>query len=227
MARPANPNLRDALIAAARAEFAEQGLEKARVEDITRRAGASKGAFYLHFQSKDEVFELVARGFIDGLVHGLWTADELSCGTERLPTAELLRRELEHDLVLMRFLWDERDVFRMIMEGSVGTPLHARLRNALVQGMLDHFASAFQRHAELGCGPRLDPNALSLVLTGSLLMVMWQMVQRAVPDDFRTVSITVRRLFTSGAYPPDLAAAMSLALEQVIADLRVEEAEAV
>src|SRR5258706_12730657 len=62
MARPADPNAKEALVAAARAEFARRGLVSARIEDITAACGLSKGAFYLHFKSKEALFgELVAR----------------------------------------------------------------------------------------------------------------------------------------------------------------------
>src|SRR3954465_10315856 len=62
MSRPADPNAKDSLIAAARREFARRGLKGARIEDITARCGLSKGAFYLHFASKEALFkELVSR----------------------------------------------------------------------------------------------------------------------------------------------------------------------
>src|SRR5437660_856533 len=56
MARPADPNAKEALMAAARAEFARRGLRGARIEDITAACGLSKGAFYLHFESKEALF---------------------------------------------------------------------------------------------------------------------------------------------------------------------------
>src|SRR5437762_13262923 len=64
MARPADPNAKEALVTAARAEFARKGLRGARVEDITSACGLSKGAFYLHFESKEALFgELVEKFF--------------------------------------------------------------------------------------------------------------------------------------------------------------------
>src|SRR5205807_6529729 len=64
MARPADPHARDALIAAARAEFARRGLRGARIEDITAACGLSKGAFYLHFESKEGLFKLLVDQFL-------------------------------------------------------------------------------------------------------------------------------------------------------------------
>ncbi|GIM45768.1 putative HTH-type transcriptional regulator YwcC [Collibacillus ludicampi] len=36
--------------------FAEKGYEKASLDDIAREAGYTKGAFYIHFSSKEELF---------------------------------------------------------------------------------------------------------------------------------------------------------------------------
>ena len=47
------------LLAAARAAFAEGGLEGARVDDIARRAGANKQLVYHYFGSKDGLYTAV------------------------------------------------------------------------------------------------------------------------------------------------------------------------
>src|SRR3990170_2446043 len=43
------------LLAAARRVFAERGYLNASVDDIARAAGCSKGAYYFHFASKEDV----------------------------------------------------------------------------------------------------------------------------------------------------------------------------
>lgn len=46
------------LIDAALAEFADHGLDGARIDGIVRRAGVSKQLFYYYFESKAEIYEL-------------------------------------------------------------------------------------------------------------------------------------------------------------------------
>ena len=46
---------RDRIFATALALFAEYGFNRVTVEDITLRAGVSKGAFYTHFRSKETI----------------------------------------------------------------------------------------------------------------------------------------------------------------------------
>ncbi len=44
------------LLAAAEKTFARDGFEAARLEDIARMAGYTRGAFYAHFNSKEDIF---------------------------------------------------------------------------------------------------------------------------------------------------------------------------
>jgi AcrR family transcriptional regulator len=67
VARPTRPDTHQALLEAARVEFSRRGLERARVEDIARRAGISKGAFYLHFRTKDDAFNELLHRFLGAL----------------------------------------------------------------------------------------------------------------------------------------------------------------
>ena len=49
------------IIAAALGVFAERGFAAARLDDIARRAGVSKGALYLYFETKEDLFRAVVR----------------------------------------------------------------------------------------------------------------------------------------------------------------------
>ena len=57
------PALRiEQILDAALLEFSERGFQSARMDDIARRCGLSKGGLYAHFKSKDDLFEsLLAR----------------------------------------------------------------------------------------------------------------------------------------------------------------------
>jgi AcrR family transcriptional regulator len=51
-------------LAAALELFIERGYAATRLEDVAKRAGASKGTLYLYFSGKDELFKAVIRGGI-------------------------------------------------------------------------------------------------------------------------------------------------------------------
>ena len=68
----------DEILDAALSVFAEQGFTAARVEDIARRAGLSKGAVYLYFPSKEAMLNAlveqsaVGSGCCGVCRHGRW-----------------------------------------------------------------------------------------------------------------------------------------------------------
>lgn len=49
----------DEIVSAALAVFAEKGFAAAKLDDIARRAGVSKGAVYLYFETKEDIFRAV------------------------------------------------------------------------------------------------------------------------------------------------------------------------
>lgn len=65
---------REALLVAALALFAEQGLSGPSLDAICKRAGFTRGAFYVHFESREAlivaVVERVMGGFIDAIIAG-------------------------------------------------------------------------------------------------------------------------------------------------------------
>src|SRR3954454_3129836 len=118
MARPADPNARAALVTAARAEFARRGLVGARIEDITAACGLSKGAFYLHFESKEALF--------GDLVHA-FQARMAVCSTER---TEAVRKFVEeHGAV------EARDVAQNSARYQQLIALDVRLDHATLEAM--------------------------------------------------------------------------------------------
>ena len=47
------------IVSAALAVFAEKGFAAAKLDEIARRAGVSKGALYLYFETKEDLFRAV------------------------------------------------------------------------------------------------------------------------------------------------------------------------
>ncbi len=58
---------REKLLQSALTVFATHGYERATVDEIVRDAGFSKGAFYVHFESKEDLFWAMLEGRIDYL----------------------------------------------------------------------------------------------------------------------------------------------------------------
>lgn len=62
------PSTREILLASALHLFERNGYPRTSVEDIVDRANLTKGAFYHHFDSKEEVLEIIHNDYVDSQI---------------------------------------------------------------------------------------------------------------------------------------------------------------
>lgn len=97
---------RSSILAAAREVFAQKGLANGTVDEIAQRAEVSKGAVYLYFRSKEELYLSVMNEGMDILIGRLVSARDLS-----LPADEALKRMAQ---AYYQFYLDYPDYFRIM-----------------------------------------------------------------------------------------------------------------
>ncbi|WNG33179.1 helix-turn-helix transcriptional regulator [Archangium violaceum] len=216
MARPADPHARAALIAAARAEFVKKGIRGARIEDITAACGLSKGAFYLHYSSKEALFGEVVGEFTEAMnqviVHRLKATDQFLAEhgvleardvAERSARYELLvKLNAESDLNLLELMWAYRDVMNVLIRGSQGTDFES-----LVWGMVDRetarVSQEFHRlQAAHACRPDVPPEVIGSLIVGTYLLLAQQMSQMEQKPDLAAWANSIHRLIREGSLPP-------------------------
>jgi AcrR family transcriptional regulator len=112
MSRVADPKAKIMLLRAAEEVFAEKGLTGAKVEEIARRAGVSKGAFYLHFESKETALKHLLESFL-ARCKSFFAPPAAYPGLPEDP-ADLLDFTLERDVQIYEFLWQNRAFMRML-----------------------------------------------------------------------------------------------------------------
>lgn len=210
MARRADPEARKRLLAACRAAFAQSGVDAGRIEDICRAAGVSKGAFYLHFESKEAaVAALVAEFFavIADLSQERSEAHAELRNRLGAPTPEDWRHrtprlrcyaELDHDHTVrsLRAMWRHRDVLRMILESG---PQRADLVDRFL-GIARRDVAAELELAMAGGGLRddLDRELVSELLLGMYLQLGRRMVRSETRPDLEQWARTVDSLLLEG-----------------------------
>lgn len=201
MARAANPNLQPALIEAAVAVFAERGLEAAKVSDITERAGVSKGAFYLHFESKEALFEQICRGFLEMIVQRLHSHEMVMCDLS-LSAAEMFERLGQADEALLDLFWQHRQPLKMILQGAIGTSsawLADEFIDAIEAVMLQ---TVSRHHAQSGMPAPFQPEFMAAVATGLVVMYARKLVRLNERPALGQDISQFRRLMTVGALLP-------------------------
>lgn len=112
MSRSADPKAKLALLRAAEQAFAQRGIAGARVEDIAKVAGLSKGAFYLHFESKEAALEQIVQTWLARCA-SLFAEPSDYPDTPVDPDA-VLDFCIERDVQLWEFLWQTRTTMRIL-----------------------------------------------------------------------------------------------------------------
>ena len=197
MARAANPFLPQQLMTAAAAVFAEHGLAHARVADITARAGTSKGAFYLHFASKEALYVAIARDFLADVIAQLERFDEVAyLGL----TPAALDRLAELDTAFCDFLWDRRQPLAMVLEGAAGTPC-AFLSDEFLDSIQTHMRQSMQRQQDKlpsEFAAAIDPDFGAMLATGIIFMSARRMARSAAKLDLASQITQFRRTMLFG-----------------------------
>src|SRR5258708_21206602 len=77
------------ILAAALDVFVERGFARARLEEVARRAGVTKGTIYLYFKSKEALFKAVVRGTIVPVIAQGEALAQSFTGSARAPLEQL------------------------------------------------------------------------------------------------------------------------------------------
>lgn len=215
MPRPADPTSRAALRRAARAEFVKSGIQRARIEDITHACGLSKGAFYLHYESKEALFrELVheleqqfeavraareetAHRFLDE--HGPVRPRDLKPGSLFEQAAAAMHTD--QDRKLLELLWQWRDVTDVLLRGCQGTQFEG-----VMWTIIDREVARVQVECEALKSVRLmrddiPGDVLGLMMVGTYLLVARRMAGLTKKPDFDPWVVSLQKLIAEGTAP--------------------------
>ena len=216
MARPRDPLARSALVAAARKEFVRVGIQRARIEDITNASSLSKGAFYLHFESKEALFrELVVE--FEAQFEKIRAAREfsyiqlLSAGLpERKdpgPFVEsLLALEGQNDRKVLELFWEWRDVTDVLLRGAQGTEFEN-----VFWALLDREIARVEVETEvlMRAGlirEDLPERALGPIVVGTYLMIARRMSTLPVKPDIDQLVNSLQSVLADGVSSKSLRA---------------------
>jgi AcrR family transcriptional regulator len=206
MPRVADRRVKIDLLRVAEAVFAERGLSGARVEDITARAGVSKGAFYLHFQSKEDCFKQIVEGFLARLAGSIDPpTDLLSGGAEA--AGDLLERVHAHDTAVLEFCWQNRALLSMMLVGGGGAP-YAYLVDELAARVARQAEQWLRHGMHVGVYRRdIDPAVIAVLISGAYDRLVRELIQRERRPDIAAWCSQALQLFTQGILTPEARAA--------------------
>lgn len=109
---------RAAILAAARAEFSDRGLDGGRVDSIAKRAGANKQLVYYYFGSKDELYKQALEA-VYSEIRTLEQALDLSA----LPPQEAMTKLIDFSL---QYLGQNREFIRILADENIHGGRHVQ-----------------------------------------------------------------------------------------------------
>jgi AcrR family transcriptional regulator len=197
MSRIADPRAKIELLRAAESVFAEHGLNASKVEHITSRAGVSKGAFYLHFESKDDCWRQIIEGFVAKLANRLDVPRVVGAALVENVT-DHLEQWHRHDLEILEFCWQNRAIFRMVLAGGGGTP-YAYLIDEFAVRVAETTEGWLRRAVTAGVyRPDVDTRVIAALISGGYDRMVRELISRPKRPDIAAWSMQALALFTRG-----------------------------
>lgn len=203
MPRPADRRAKIELLRAAEAVFVEHGLAAAKVEDITARAGVSKGAFYLHFESKDDCFRQIVEAFVARLDACIDVPPLAGPGPSPEAFAAQLDVWLAHDAEILEFCWQNRGLMKMLFAGGGGGDF-AYLADAFAERSIENMR-AMARHLVAAGIYRadVDPELLPSLISGAYERMIREMIKQPRRPDIEAWVRQAHALITRGVLAPE------------------------
>ena len=153
---------RSAILAAAEELFSQKGFEETTMQEISQKAGLSKGAVYLYFKSKDELYLNVCIKGIAGFGESLEAAGARAEGLEARIKAVYLAY-IQHSLEEPAVFRVLRDTFIEHMRQNLsGTTIEET--SGIIKGWLESESRLLQEGVDSGIfAADLDPYAFSVM----------------------------------------------------------------
>ena len=163
---------RTELLNAALAEFFESGFSAARMSDIAKRAGVSKGTLYLYFDSKEELFRALIETFAIPNIEMLEAAAQQSGGG-----LNALRMVLRMAPTIVRESPVPKIAKVLISESTTFPEIVAEYRKRVVERVLGMAAGLLQKAHDAG-EIAVDNAALTarIVVAPIFFSAMWRVV---------------------------------------------------
>ena len=161
----------DDILDGALVEFRERGFTGARIEDIAKHAGLSKGSVYLYFASKEEMLKALVRRSVSPIAAELKNiSDHLCDECSHEPAADVLRKML---LIVGVSLTDRKvSAIPLLIIGEAGNfPEHAAFyREEVIEVTMGALSTVIGRGIEAGEFRDVDVTYAIRTLMGVIIM---------------------------------------------------------
>jgi AcrR family transcriptional regulator len=181
------------LVQAAARAFAEQGYDATSVAEICQRAGVSKGAFYHHFDSKQDLFLDLLDFWLRGLVKQLEVA---RLGASTMPGG--LIRMAEEARIVFEMAGQYVPIFLEFFAQARRDPEVLDRTVEPYRTYRSFFARLIQVGIDDGSLRQIDPDLAAQVILSMAIGLLWQSVHYPAESDWGDVAVGGVRLLLEG-----------------------------
>lgn len=174
---------RNKLLRTARALFERDGYDGTSISSIVEAAAVSRGTFYLYFESKEDIFRVLAEQIQASLV-------ELQAWPRGLRPEEIIERSIATFMVFYR---DHAQMMAVLEQVATYDPGFRELRREMRRAVADRairFVGDLQRKGLVDT--RLDPAIAGVALTGMVdrFAYVWRILDEDFDEDAVIANLT-------------------------------------
>ena len=158
---------RTRILEAAVKQFSVHGYNKASVDSICEQAGVSKGAFYHHFQTKQDVFLALLDGWLQ-------TFDQAIEASKDRPVPEIFQMMTEYFPYIFESASDNLPMFLEFMLQASRDETIWQASIAPYRRYHKHFASLIKRGIAEGSFVDVDPNLAARLIVSAAMGLLLQ-----------------------------------------------------
>ncbi len=108
------------ILESAMRHFQEVGFRDASIRNICRDAGVTNGAFYVHFKSKEDLFDALVKDCINGFEHAYDGYADLSVSS-REDIVRMFESSYSSIKELLHYIYQHRPEFTLVLKCSMGS----------------------------------------------------------------------------------------------------------
>lgn len=159
---------KEVIVDAAKVVFAQKGYRNTSITDIAKRAGVSRGTFYLHFRSKQDIFIFIIESYFASLVAILDRNHEYMVEAAKEPH-NVMKVWAENLLRILIYHHQEPDLSRIIIREAMGidTDFSERFQKLGAHAM-EKVADEMRMMAEKGLIRNYDISMITSILWSSV-----------------------------------------------------------
>lgn len=135
----------ESILRSAAGHFMEKGFRDASIRQICKDAGVTNGAFYAHFDSKEDLFRQLVEPALDGL--RVLYAEENTLYSDITSAEDIVaafKSAFSSDAVIVHYIYEHAEAFRLLLTASGGTS-YDNLLDRIVEEERQGTAEFFER----------------------------------------------------------------------------------